>query len=563
MNVQTETEKFFSFLGKYPYLSAFLVCIGLNPFFFGADINIPNNMLWLTTFIMAGIFAVFLYKRHDRLAVIYAVLSGIFWVIGSILYTQSEHPALWHFFGGVILLALYYYFSDGKSSEKKTSLLIMGTGFFLKLYYVLETSVYTRQHDVEYFGEWDGHAGYITYLIDNHHLCDTDVTEHWQFAHPPLHHILGALWIEINEKIFHTGYDPARESLQMLTLFYSMCVMILSYKILKYFKLKGNLLYIALGIINFHPAFILFSGSINNDILALVFIMGAVLNALKWYQNPDLWQIMKLAVCIGLGMMTKLSAGIIAPPTALLFLIIFIKKCKTDWKELLKQFLCFSGVCVPLGLWYPVRSWLKWDIPVLYVHEIDEGELQYITDKNFWERITDFSLYQFQNPYEQWLWQDETGALQNYNEFNPLTALLKTSLFGEGLNESLFGGTSFVNYISVIFFWVNVLIAGTALISMLAMLFVKTSMKAGEKLFFLSFYLCMMGNFYSMSEKYPLVCTMNFRYITPTVIIGTLFLTLMLKKFKKPVHITASILTASFVLCSMIIYLTAGYCTIE
>lgn len=43
------------------------------------------------------------------------------------------------------------------------------------------------------------------------------------------------------------------------------------------------------------------------------------------------------------------------------------------------------------------------------------------------------------------------------------------------------------------------------------------------KIFFVLFYVFMMLNIYKMSADYPMVCTMNFRYITPTVIVQALF----------------------------------------
>ncbi|MBR4320779.1 MAG: glycosyltransferase family 39 protein [Oscillospiraceae bacterium] len=408
----------------------------------------------------------------------------------------------------------------------------------------------------------------MTYLIENHHFPAEDVRDYWQFAHPPLHHLLGAFWIECNEKLFGIGYDQSRESVQTLTLFYSMCIMITAYQILRHFKIEGKPLYIALGIINFHPAFILFSGSINNDVLSVVFIMGAILTTLQWYQNPTLKNILKISLCVGLGMMTKLTVALIAPPVALVFLIIFFQHFKSKWKEFLKQFSCFLGICVPLGLWYPVRSWLKWQVPILFVYPLGEEQDQYIADKTFSERIFDFSAYQFKDVYLQWLGWNEAGEQTSYNEFNPLIALLKTSVFGEGLNHYLFENFQWIYPFSKCFFWLNTVLAVFAFLSMLIVCFTKCSVKPVEKLFFLSFYTLLIGNFYKSADAYPLVCTMNFRYITPTVIIGALFTALFLKKHaqSKAGKIAVSAmhyLSFGFIFLSSFVYLTAGFCSGE
>ena len=553
-------------LSAHPYLWAFVFCAVLNPFFFGSAENIPNNLLWIVTILAGGMLWLFLRKHKEPQFRWYALSAGILWVTGMYCYSNSEHCSLWHFLGGCSILFLLYYFSDIQNCQRQANaLLIMGTGFFLKLYYILETSVYTRQNDVEVFGEWDGHAGYMTYLIDNHHLCDTDVREYWQFAHPPLHHLLGAFWIELNETVFHAGYEASRESLQTLTLFYSMCIMITAYKILRHFSIDGRPLFIALGIINFHPAFILLSGAINNDVLSIAFMTGAMLTALQWYRNPTLRNILKTALCVGLGMMTKLSSALIAPPIALLFAVIFFKNLKSKWKDFLKQFSCFLAVCAPLGLWYPVRSWLKWNIPILYVHEVTDDVEQYLHHQKFLDRISDFSLYQFRDVFEQWLSFNDSGQPVGYNEFNPLIALLKTSVFGETLSQEFFADVPFIYPVCTLFFWLNVLLAFLAFCFMLKACFTKCALQPTEKIFFLFFDFLMLANFYKMSADYPLVCTMNFRYLTPTVLIGAFFTALMLhsaelKKTGKIAISAVSVLSLLFMLLSTAVYVTVGFC---
>lgn len=566
MQAKFKPEPFLKALQVHPYIWAFIFCAVLNLFFFGSVGNIPDNSLWIVTLLAGGMLFLFLRKHKEPQFRWYALSVGILWITGMFCYTKSAYRSAFHFLGGCGILFLLYYFSDIQNCKRQANaLLIMGTGFFLKFYYILETSVYTRQNDVEDFAVWEGHAGYMTYLMQNHHLPTEDVRDYWQFAHPPLHHLLGAFWIELNEKLFSVSYDASRESLQTLTLFYSMCIMITAYQILRHFNIDGKPLYIALGIINFHPAFILLSGSVNNDVLSIAFMMGAMLTALQWYRTPTLKNILKIAFCVGLGMMTKLTAALIAPPIALLFIIIFFKNFKSKWKDLFKQFLCFGAVCIPLGLWYPVRSWIKWKVPLLFVYPLGTDTDQYIHDKTFSERIFDFSPYQFKNVYLQWLGWDESGNPISYNEFNPLTALFKTSVFGESLNQYLFEDFPFIHSFCKCFFWLNVVIAVFAFFSMLILIFKKCSITPAEKLFFLSFYLLLIGNFYKSAANYPFVCTMNFRYITPTVIISIVFAALSLQKleFKKLSKIAVSavgILSLLFIFFSSAVYLTVGFC---
>ena len=61
--------------------------------------------------------------------------------------------------------------------------------------------------------------------------------------------------------------------------------MILSYKIFRQLKLKGVALVAATAIVALCPTFYIMAGSINNDILSITFMLGAVLNTIYWYKH--------------------------------------------------------------------------------------------------------------------------------------------------------------------------------------------------------------------------------------------------------------------------------------
>ncbi|MBR1862917.1 MAG: glycosyltransferase family 39 protein [Ruminococcus sp.] len=527
MSKENLTESVVKAFSAHPYLWALGICLALDPFFLGSLNNIPNNALYMETFLVicaiaAG--AAYLYRTREIKKVYVGLIAGLLifsTIVGAKLYSGAENKAVWHLAGGyAIVIWLYWQAKSKELSDQINSLFIMGLGFCLKLYYIIGTSTYTRQNDVHVFGGESGHAGYMEYLLYNRHLPDFDVRERWQFCHPPLHHTISAIWIYINENIFKVGYDPARESIQTLTLFYAMCIMISAYKILRHFGLSGKALYIPLVVINFHPAFILFSGAINNDVLSVALSMGAVVCTLNWYREQKMSTILKIALCVGLAMMTKVAAATVAPPIAIVFLTVFIAKLKKQWKQLILQFLCFGIVCVPLGLWFGIRNYIKWKVPLTYVQEMSKDSYQYIGDMSFISRITDFSPKLFANPYEQWGDADEFGVVKSYNEYNPLVALLKNSLFGENIYEDTFGKDTYLNAVCAVFFWLALIIAAFAFVMIGFMCIKKTEAKLMEKLFLIAYYLMLMFTFYHSSAKYPFTCTMNFRYITPTVIIG-------------------------------------------
>ena len=61
---------------------------------------------------------------------------------------------------------------------------------------------------------------------------------------------------------------------------------------------------------------------------------------------------------MGLGMITKLTVGLLAPAMAAVFLTVLIKK-RAEWKKLIPQFIVFGVICVPIGLSWTIRNAVK------------------------------------------------------------------------------------------------------------------------------------------------------------------------------------------------------------
>lgn len=456
--------RFYRLLSKHPYLATLVVCVLLAPIYFCCTEASSDAMLCLAICI-----------------IVLAVLLAC-----------------------AFLLAAY----KTQDAEKFACLLILAVGFAVKVIYAAGTSIYTRQNDVgDFTDEYTGHAGYIQYLMDYHQMPDFDPSEHWQFYHPPFHHIICAIWLTIWEDGFGITAAYAQESLQCLSLFYAMTIVITCYRILRFFKVQGWPMYISLSIISFHPSLIQFSGAINNDPLSVAFMMGAMLTTLQWTREPTLKNILKIALCVGLGMMTKLSAAAIAIPIALIFLYMLVKLWKT-WKwKLIGHYAAFLAVCVPLGTWNSIRNLILFDLPLGYVQEMSLTSSQYTGDQSFWSRITDWEIT---TPFLQF-----TSKGAEENDVNPLLGALKSSLFGE-VNLA-YDMTNWLSILAFVLFWVNVVLALLGLIALVASMFLKDGrMNYMDKSFFLCFYLVMMITFYSLSISSPFVCSMNYRYITPT-----------------------------------------------
>ena len=132
----------------------------------------------------------------------------------------------------------------------------------------------------------------------------------------------------------------------------------------------------AMAVVAFHPSFIILAGSVNNDMLSVLFSLLSVLAAVRWYREPTLPRILCVALAVGLGMMTKLSVAMVAPAIAVLFAVKFFQS--RAFKRLIGQFAAFAAVCCPLGLWWGVRNLIRTDTPLTYVPDIGKSNIQYL-----------------------------------------------------------------------------------------------------------------------------------------------------------------------------------------
>ncbi len=450
---------------------------------------------------------------------------------------------------------------NNRLTSQNIILLLFAAGFILRLNYCLYTvvssSVRHRQHDVYDFGSEKGHAGYIEFFYDNgFKLPDFDPTTKAQFYHPPLHHFLAALWMRLLTT-FGATYERAIGSIQFLTLFYSCCVMIVSERIIDALNIFRKPKIIALAIIAFHPSTMLIAGSINNDGLAFLFMMLSIYTAIRWYKDPTIKNILLIALSIGAGMSSKLSAALVAPPIALLFLIKLIKD-KKRISDNIGQYCIFGSVCLPLGLWFSVRNFIKYKVEFNYVPKLADNSDQYIGFHTAYERLFDLSYKPFDNVF---LNRVHTGA--EYFEYNPFVSIIKSSLFGEYKYENV--PTSICRVLLIL----NMLLIALSIISIVYCCVKKSKyLERDMKLFIVSYHLLLFVNFIIFSFQYPHNCSMDFRYILPTMITGALFVGLFpsqLKDNSKKDSIAVNIVNYStialvsvFCLVSAIVYVMLG-----
>ena len=387
-----------------------------------------------------------------------------------------------------------------KNNYKKIMIMVIIMGIILRIIYITYTPITQRQHDME---KEVGHLAYIETIYETGKLPEHNK---WQFYQQPLHHIISAGWLKINEKI---GVDlqTAEEGIQILTAIYSVAIIIISYFILKELGIDDKLKLLIITIIAVHPTFIILSGSINNDILMIMLTLFGILYLIKWYKNSSMKNTIILAVATGLIALTKISGTIIAVPILYVFMNKFWKDYFTEKnrkmtiKKYVLECVIFGIIALGIGLSYSIRNLLLFNQSIFYVPKA--GKAVYCGDRNFFDRFNLFS--------KEWL---EIFAYP-VGDCNLWAYLVKSSLFGEYHLER-------VNVIAVAMLVLNIAIIIISLICLIKVL--KTKGKSLELKMIIVFYFTQILMFIYSNIKMPYACTMDFRYIVPTILFGMIFI---------------------------------------
>ncbi len=428
--------------------------------------------------------------------------------------------------------------------------IIIILAFIVRLVYIIKIPTTERQHDIEPGGNG---LSYVETIYKTGKLPE----KNWgQFYHPPLHHILSAMWLKIVDG-FYEDKDvidgEMRESLQYLTLIYSMLILYVTYNIFKELKFSKKIKLLLMTIVAFHPALIILSGSINNDELCFLLSIWTIYRLMKWYKKDDALNTVLLAIVTGLSVMTKMAGALIAIPIIFVFLQKLyreMKRAEDKKKTFFKYFwtyVLFGCISLPIGLWYPIRNWIMFKQKLLFIPA--PGDFLYVGDKTLWQRITPFSV--------------ETMKMYCFpaDDFNMISYIFKCSIYG----EYIWGDKSeFLNqclyYISL---FTNVLLILFSVFYIIKSVFVKNKRNIIWKRALSLTWLFVLISYISVNIKMPYGCTMDFRYILMNLIIGITFIGFELKhqegeksEFSKLLYVLFIILSIFFIVSSNIIILT-------
>lgn len=553
-------EEIFSVFARHPFISLGIMCIC------SACMFMENGDGEISPFSLFTVFSVYLISSFTVIFILcrdciksnfnkYAyfglsITAGLT-VLIYIAEIENNISLVFLFFVITACMLLFAFLKNSTLETKHIAGIIILFGFALRLTYILYTTVYERQHDNGTLGQVGGHLGYISnFWNDLFSLPKENSKEIYQYYHPPLHHFIVGVFLNLLKFFGYSDIKEVGECIQYVTLFYSSACMVLTYKLLRVFNISKIPLLLGLSVIAFHPTFLILAGSVNNDMLSVVLMLAAVLNTVYYYKNNTYANIIKVALCVGLAMLSKMSGWMVAPAIAAVFIAVMIKQ-KNKRLDIVKQWVVFGVICVPLGLVWSIRCLIKYDMPLGYVMKFDESIAMYLGSKyTFLQRLTDFSSFQFDSVYDQYGWYHCP-----YYEYNPTIALFKTSMFDEAQYSAP------LDFWAASLFWINVVLA---LVAVAAMVYVLISRKSIidsiMKVFFLLLYAVPVISYYIFCDSYPFTCTMNIRYVVMSIFTGAFFLSAMLHMLirKGSAYEENTAKSKTFILNNTLIYGTAA-----
>ncbi len=558
---------FFGFLRKHPYLLTILICMVLLPFSYAdrARITTTGCILLGAGAAIAAVAVIFCFHfgKTTSEKIILSIICSFCAAAAVLVICLVDNKAVAIAAVALIvaIIAAVFIKINFELNDTVVIAVLILLGVTIRFVYVLYTSAADRQHDVGTWGGTAGHTAYIEYWNNNgFKLPDFDVRNYWQFYHPPLHHWLMATLLSVLSAL-GVPYPTACEALQILPMLYSSLVMIVSYRIFRLIKLSGKPLIAAMAIVCFHPTFILFGGAFNNDMLLMLFVMSAIMWGLRWFREPVMKNIIPLALCIGLGMMTKLSGWMVAPAVAFLFLYILIKNIKKPLRYI-GQYAVFGVICVPLGLWWQVRNLLLFKVPLTYVPNLGTGSEMYSGNMSVAQRLFDFGNGQLSYVYDA-----ITLIGGPYNEYNPTVGLFKTAMFDEGTKSINNINFPQITVTGPILFWLSVALFLISFVCFVIMMIKKSKDITGtERIYFSLIFAVHLISYYMFCFSYPFSCTLNIRYCMPLIPLCAMGLGMMLKSTEKNTKPAATVfrrfmyvLTAAFCGMSYLVYTQVGF----
>lgn len=406
--------------------------------------------------------------------------------------------------------------TGGRWTERALTSLILAGGFLVGLCFILRLPYGFSWHDLaSYSADFsgaskpDGHLGYIAWIVENGTLptMDPRVEGYSVFYNPPLYHLIQAgfmrlnLWLQVPQAV-------ALENLQVTTLLFASACPLVAVDLMRFLGIRERGVHAGALVMAFQPSLWILGATLNNDILSILCILACILFTVRWERTRRMPDILGIALSLGAGMATKLSAALLIPCVALVFIVAFFRDLKR-WRRYFGQFAAFLAVSVPPAVAWPLYHLLAFDLPLNYVRL--PAETIYVGHLSLWQRFGIPDWFARRTLFY-------TGVRKT--DHNVWMQTLKTAVFDE---LTLFENGTVLWYVAYL---LMALFAGLVLIGFV--LFVRMLLRrpaglSGLGATFLGVYgAALAGNYVKFCVDYPYICSFNFRYIAPLLLLGAL-----------------------------------------
>lgn len=236
----------------------------------------------------------------------------------------------------------------------------------------------------------------------------------------------------------------------------------------------------------------------------------AIEQTIVWVHRPRTKEIVKIALLLALAMLTKTSAVLLAPAIGCVFLYEFIQRArqKSGVWELIRQFVIFALISIPLGTSFVLRNWICFAVKPNYVLKLNGvSSGQYLGDCSLWQRLGFPSLISLFSVRIHW---DVPTKYSNLWCQTFLTMALDEGILhlNNVLTKGLGGLLIWSGCICILLLLCGFL---HALRSPTVAVPIRLTLGVGAAVLFISY--CM------FAFQYPYVCSMNFRYMTNILVL--------------------------------------------
>lgn len=439
------------------------------------------------------------------------IFSWIVFGISFIAYVDFHIKYLIFLCIGILLVIICGF--DLKRKHTVDDLSIYLVGFFLRLFFIQSVHPYWCQHDLGNFPSLytgqiaHGHCGYMSYLFFYKQLPDFSPVDWQSFYQPPIHYVLEAIWMWINSML-GISEEMIIKNTMFLPLIYTTFTIWVWCEIIKKLNVDKKIEKCLVFFFNVFPYFIFSAGNINNDALAWLLASIVILYLLKWNETENFKDILFLALFLGMSILTKIQLLFLGAGICVFFLEKLIKKHEKILM-VIKQYLCFGLIAVPIGLSYSIYNYVRWEIPFGYVQTSFVGDIQSTSTIPLYRRFLMPTIECLCNPFMEFQMGDNQDATM-------WLANIKTALF---CDIQWFSKNQIGYYIALGLLWITIATMFLLVVSVIYRFIVSIKQKSLTDQSVLRIFGIVQTVVFIIAHvylyiRYKYVCSCDFRYVT-------------------------------------------------